>query len=92
MTSERAHRGTTQCASTIHDNVNVITDSSFAALQVESANTRGLFDCIVLNSEIDSVYMDIKEAISSLSPIIRNRLRGLPPYVLDYSDLIPSNR
>lgn len=37
------------------------------------------------------MYAAIKEAISSLSPIIRNRLRGLPPYVLDYSDLIPSN-
>ena len=33
----------------------------------------------------------VKEAISTLSPIIRNRLRGLPAYVLDYADLIPPN-
>lgn len=38
------------------------------------------------------VYTALKEAISRLSPIIRNRLRGLPAYVLDYSDLIPPNR
>jgi hypothetical protein len=38
------------------------------------------------------VYAALKEAISTLSPIIRNRLRGLPAYVLDYSDLIPPNR
>ena len=28
---------------------------------------------------------------ASLSPIIRNRLLGLPAYVLDYSDVIPAN-
>jgi hypothetical protein len=33
----------------------------------------------------------LKEAISALSPIIRARLRGLPAYVLDYSDLIAPN-
>lgn len=38
------------------------------------------------------VYASLKEAISTLSPMIRNRLRGLPAYVLDYSDLIPPNR
>ena len=38
------------------------------------------------------VYHGLKEAISCLSPIIRNRLRGLPAYVLDYSDLIAPNR
>lgn len=38
------------------------------------------------------VYHSLKEAISCLSPIIRNRLRGLPAYVLDYSDLIAPNR
>lgn len=38
------------------------------------------------------MYHGLKEAISTLSPIIRNRLRGLPAYVLDYSDLIPPNK
>jgi hypothetical protein len=37
-------------------------------------------------------YASLKEAISTLHPIIRNRLRGLPAYVLDYSDLIAPNR
>lgn len=50
-----------------------------------------LYDHVLENCDIETVYESIKEAISSLSPIIRNRLRGLPPYVLDYSDLIPSN-
>jgi hypothetical protein len=40
---------------------------------------------------MDKVYYDLKVAISVLSPVIRNRLRGLPDYVLDYSDVIPSN-
>lgn len=39
----------------------------------------------------DAVYLGVKEAISTLSPIIRNRLHGLPAYVLDYSDLIAPN-
>jgi hypothetical protein len=37
------------------------------------------------------VLSSLKEAISALSPIIRARLRGLPAYVLDYSDLIAPN-
>lgn len=46
---------------------------------------------IVVNGEQEQVESDVKEAVSSLSPIIRNRLRGLPAYVLDYSDLIVAN-
>ena len=38
-----------------------------------------------------SCAAQLKEAICTLSPIIRNRIRGLPAYVLAYSDLIPSN-
>ena len=41
--------------------------------------------------DMEKVYYDLKVAISVLSPVIRNRLRGLPDYVLDYSDVIPSN-
>ena len=52
------------------------------------SNTEGVdFDA----ESADGVYYQLKEAISTLSPIIRNRLRGLPAYVLDYSDLIPPN-
>lgn len=59
--------------------------------QVERSNKSKVFDNIIENNDVESTYAEIKEAISSLSPIIRNRLRGLPSYVLDYSDLIPSN-
>ena len=38
------------------------------------------------------VYWDIKEAISTLSPIVRNRLHGIPAYILDYADLIIANQ
>lgn len=64
---------------------------TWAEQQMAKAQQPGLFDHIVENGKTEQVYMDVKEAISTLSPIIRNRLRGLPAYVLDYSDLIPPN-
>ena len=51
----------------------------------------GKFDFVLSNNNMDSVYMAMKESIATISPVIRNRLRGLPAYVLDYSDLIPAN-
>eukprot|EP00983_Pelagomonas_calceolata_P122718 1160936-Pelagomonas_calceolata.AAC.2 len=62
------------------------THASFA-----QASKPGAYDHMVQNTQFPMVYHGIKEAISTLSPIIRNRLRGLPAYVLDYSDLIPPN-
>jgi hypothetical protein len=51
------------------------------------------FDHVVPNGDAaGAVYAGLKEAISCLSPVIRNRLHGLPAYVLDYSDLIAPNR
>lgn len=58
---------------------------------MESSAGGGLFNSIVANSSLEAAYQGLKEAISELSPVIRNRLRGMPAYVLDYSDLIPSN-
>jgi hypothetical protein len=55
------------------------------------ASKPSLYDHLLDNTEFPKVYHGLKEAISTLSPIIRNRLRGLPAYVLDYSDLIPPN-
>lgn len=55
------------------------------------ASKPGVYDHTVPNTQFAAVYHGLKEAISTLSPIIRNRLRGLPAYVLDYSDLIPPN-
>ncbi|GMH36176.1 hypothetical protein BSKO_04044 [Bryopsis sp. KO-2023] len=63
----------------------------WAKHEVEKTKKSGIFDNIIENTNVEDVYLEIKEAISCLSPIIRNRLRGLPSYVLDYSDLIPSN-
>jgi hypothetical protein len=37
------------------------------------ASKPGLFDHLVDNTEFGAVYLGLKEAISTLSPIIRNR-------------------
>ena len=42
-------------------------------------------------NDASSVFWNIKEAIATLSPIVRNRLHGIPAYILDYADLIISN-
>ena len=64
---------------------------SHAQNQIEQSREEGLFNNIIVNDQYDDVYLSVKEAIAVLSPIIRNRLRGLPAYVLDYSDIIPAN-
>eukprot|EP00775_Hariotina_reticulata_P013032 gene13032-13161_t len=64
---------------------------SWAKLQMAKSTSAGLFDVVIPNTSLPEVYAALKEAISTLSPIIRNRLRGLPAYVLDYADLIPPN-
>ena len=63
----------------------------WAQQQMAAAATPGLFNSIIQQSSSAAVLVAIKEAVSVLSPLIRNRLRGLPAYVLDYADLIPSN-
>ena len=63
----------------------------WAQQQVAAAAKPGLFNCTIHQSSSEAVLAATKEAISVLSPLIRNRLRGLPAYVLDYADLIPSN-
>jgi hypothetical protein len=42
--------------------------------------------------DLRSVYWNIKEAIATLSPIVRNRLHGIPSYILEYADLVISNQ
>ena len=63
----------------------------WAQQQLAAAAKPGLFNSTIQQSSPEAVLVAIKEAISVLSPLIRNRLRGLPAYVLDYADLIPSN-
>ena len=63
----------------------------YAQSEIESSAELGPFDHEIVTDDYEKFFMEVKEAISVLSPIIRNRIRGLPPYLLDYSDLIPSN-
>ncbi|EFJ40819.1 adenylate kinase [Volvox carteri f. nagariensis] len=66
---------------------------AWAASEIERSQPGGgVIDNVVENvDDSEAVYLDVKEAISTLSPIIRNRLHGLPAYVLDYADLIAPN-
>ncbi|GIL93290.1 hypothetical protein Vretimale_15687 [Volvox reticuliferus] len=66
---------------------------TWAASEIERSRPGGsIIDNVVDNvDDADEVYLGVKEAISTLSPIIRNRLHGLPAYVLDYADLIAPN-
>lgn len=50
--------------------------------------------CAIIDNGDDrkATYWRIKEAIATLSPIVRNRLHGIPAYILDYADLIISNQ
>ena len=48
-------------------------------------------DHVLQVDDADELFWQLKNACAELSPIIRNRLRGLPAYVLDYSDVIVSN-
>ena len=38
-----------------------------------------------------SVLRSLKEAAAKLSPIVRNRIFGIPQYILEYSDLVVAN-
>ena len=67
--------------------------SAHAAAAAAAAPPPLAFDHVVPNNgsgaaDLDAAYLALKEAVSALSPVIRNRLRGLPAYVLDYSDLV----
>lgn len=60
-------------------------------LQMDAASKHGC--AVVANGAARrQVYWDVKEAIAALSPIVRNRLHGIPSYILDYADLIVSNQ
>ena len=61
-------------------------------MQVTAADS--MAGCQIVENVDDrkAVYWDVKEAIATLSPIVRNRLHGIPAYILDYADLIVSNQ
>jgi hypothetical protein len=61
--------------------------------QIEAAESKIRVDTAIPNvDDPRAVYQDLKEAISALSPIVRNRLHGIPQYILEYSDLVISNQ
>lgn len=63
----------------------------YAESEMKKCEELASFEHNIVTDDYETFLMEVKEAISVLSPIIRNRIRGLPPYLLDYSDLIPSN-
>ena len=57
----------------------------------EPPEPQSAYHQVLLIDDMEDLYYQMKVAVSVLSPIIRNRLKGLPAYVLDYSDVIPAN-
>ena len=49
------------------------------------------YHSVLLVDDADDLFYQFKVRCAELSPIVRNRLLGLPAYVLDYSDVIPAN-
>ena len=47
---------------------------------------------LLLIDDPGDLYYEFKVCCATLSPIVRNRLYGLPPHILDYSDVIPANK
>ena len=47
---------------------------------------------LLLIDDPNDLYYEFKVCCATLSPIVRNRLYGLPPHILDYSDVIPANK
>jgi hypothetical protein len=51
-----------------------------------------LVDAVVMNVDDRlSVLHSLKEAVATLSPIVRNRICGIPQYILEYADLVVAN-
>ena len=46
---------------------------------------------MLLEDDADALFYQFKVRCAELSPVVRNRLLGLPSYILDYSDVIPAN-
>lgn len=64
---------------------------AWAAAEMERSGNKAIIDYVVPNTTLDAAYLGIKEAIATLHPLVRNRLFGLPGYMLDYADLISPN-
>ena len=64
---------------------------AWAEGQVSTAAAPGLFNCTIQDSSPEAAYDGLKHALAALSPLVRNKLKGLPAEVLDYADLIASS-
>ena len=64
---------------------------AWAEQQVSAAAAPGLINCTIQDSSPEEAYTGLKHAVAALSPLVRNKLYGLPAEVLDYADLIVSN-
>lgn len=66
---------------------------SINLLQVDMALSHSSrVDAMIPNSADKlSVLRSLKEAAATLSPIVRNRIYGIPPYILEYSDQFVAN-
>lgn len=64
---------------------------AWAEKETERSASKDVIDFVVNNNTLDEAYLGVKEAIATLHPIVRNRLFGLPGYMLDYADLISPN-
>jgi len=49
------------------------------------------YHAVLLEDDADALFYQFKVRCAELSPVVRNRLLGLPSYILDYSDVIPAN-
>ena len=63
----------------------------WAEQQVSAASAPGLVNCTIQDSSPEDAYTGLKHAVAALSPLVRNKVYGLPAEVLDYADLIASN-
>lgn len=50
------------------------------------------YHAVILEDDADTLFYQFKVRCAELSPVVRNRLLGLPSYILDYSDVIPANK
>lgn len=82
-----------ECTAQSDGAVPMPTQHAGAQVEAVDADSRGAgADCVVDNGDdAREVFMALKEAAATLSPIVRNRLHGIPQYILEYADLIVSN-
>ena len=62
-----------------------------AGAEAAEAPAQEKYHSVLLEDDADALFYQFKVRCAELSPVVRNRLLGLPSYILDYSDVIPAN-